>query len=155
MSTRTHGPLHGRGGFSMVEILVVMVLMAITSAMILPKIAGMIGENALQGALNRVATDLTLARIRAIRGGSRAVLAVSADGGSYYVIVDPTGRPDTVKRVKLSSDYKGLTLSPVGGSITFDSRGMLLSDSTKLKATRQSRSDSLWVSGVGRIYRAY
>jgi hypothetical protein len=112
-------------------------------------------ESALQGSLNRMASDLTLTRLRAVRGASRASLAINAAGTGYSVIVDPTGTPDTVKKVSFASDAKGLVFSPAASSVTFDSRGLLVTGTAKIVATRQGRRDSVLVSGVGRIYRGY
>lgn len=144
-----------RGGFSLAEVLIVLVIIGIALAMAVPRMQGVVHESALQGALNQMASDLTLTRLRAVRGATRASLSINAAGTGYSVVVDPTGTTDTVKAVSFASDAKGLVLSPASSSITFDSRGLLVSGTSTIVATRQGRSDSLNVSGVGRIYRGY
>lgn len=137
--------------------LIVLVILGIAAAMVYPSLRGVARVSSIQGALNRVAGDIAYARIRAIRTGSRAQLVVSATGKTYTVTVDPSGADRKVeKTVNLALDYPDLVLSPVNDTITFDSRGMLLrASSSRLKATRQGRTDSLTVSGVGRVYRDY
>lgn len=147
--------LRRRGGFTLAEMLIVLVIIGIALAMAIPRMQGVMHEASLQGALNQVASDLTLTRLRAVRGDARASLAINAAGTGYVVIVDPTGTPDTLKKVSFANDAKGLTFSPTGTSVTFDSRGLLVTGTATIKATRQGRIDSLMVTGVGRIYRGY
>jgi prepilin-type N-terminal cleavage/methylation domain-containing protein len=154
-TTAPHHPSRGRGGFSLPEMLIVLVIIGIAIAMFVPRFQGVTRAASVQSALNRVAADLALTRMRAIRTGAPARLAISSDGKTYRVIVDPTAAlPDTYKTVKLSLEYPDLVLSPTSGVVSFNSRGMV-SGNTTLKATRQGRSDSLKVSGVGVIYRDF
>jgi prepilin-type N-terminal cleavage/methylation domain-containing protein len=142
-------------GFTLVEMLIVLTIIGIGFATAVPRMQGVLHESALQGALNRLATDIAITRVRAVRASTRAVLVVNATGTGYSVIVDPTGTPTTYKTVTFASDYNGLTISPVNTSLVFDSRGMLVGGTGTLRATRMGRSDSLSVTGVGRVYRGY
>ncbi|HET7460866.1 MAG TPA: GspH/FimT family pseudopilin [Longimicrobium sp.] len=157
MHTPARHPSRGRGGFSLAEMLIVLVIFGIAAAMIVPRLRGVVRVSSIQGALNRVANDISYTRIRAIRTGSRAQLVVGATGKTYTVTTDPYGTARKVeKTVNLALDYTDLVLSPANDTITFDSRGMLLStSSSKVKATRQGQTDSLTISGVGRVYREY
>ncbi|HKP74435.1 MAG TPA: GspH/FimT family protein [Longimicrobiaceae bacterium] len=155
MHIYSRAPHRNRGGFSLAEILIVLVIIGIALAMAVPRVQQALHQSAIRGALNRVATDITLTRLRAVRTSRRAMLLVNGSGNGYTVIVDPTGTPQTFKTVSFSNDYKDLTLSPVNDSIVFDSRGMLIAGTGTIKASRQGRSDSVTVSGVGRVYRRY
>ena len=139
----------------MAEILIVMVIMAILGSLALPRISGMVQVSALQGALNRVATDLNVARMRAVRTARRVTVTVAPNGKSYTVVVDPNGTPTTFKSVNLATDYPKLDLTPHSATISFDSRGMVTSGDATLTATKNGRSATLTISGVGRIYRGY
>jgi len=155
MHTHSRAPHWNRGGFSLAEILIVLVIIGIALAMAVPKVEQALHQSAIRGALNRVASDITLTRLRAVRTSRRAMLLVNASGNGYTVVVDPAGTPTTFKTVSFTSDYKDLTLSPANDSIVFDSRGMLVGGSGTIRATRQGRIDSVTVSGVGRVYRRY
>lgn len=135
--------------------LIVLVIIGIAVAMFVPRFQGVTRTASVQNALNRVAADLALTRMRAIRTGAPTRLSISSDGKTYRVIVDPTAAaPDTFKTVKLGLDYPDLVLSPTSGAVNFNSRGMV-SGNTTLKATRQGRVDSLKVTGVGVVYRDF
>lgn len=154
MHTPAHHPLRGRGGFSLPEMLVVLVIMGIATAMIVPRLQGVAKVSSVQGALNRVAGDLSFARIRAIRNGARAQVVIASDGKSYTTTVNTT-TPET-RTTSLAKDFPATVLSPAGGTVTFDSRGMLVTGSTAtITATNQGRSATVSVSGVGIVYRNY
>ena len=142
-------------GFSLAQMLITLVIIGIALAMATPKMSGILSRSAIEGALNQVATDITLARLRAVRAGSWASLNISSDGKSYTVTVDSAGTARTWKTTRLSTDYPGVVLTPTSGAVKFDSRGVLASSTTTIVATRQGKTDSLMVTGVGRIYRGY
>lgn len=155
MDLHSRALLRRRGGFTLAEMLIVVVIIGIALAMAVPRMQGVLHESALQGALNQTASDLTLTRLRAVRSATRVSLKINAAGTGYSVIVDPTGTIDTLKSVSFADDAKGLVLAPADSSVIFDSRGLLVNGTRTITATRQGRTDSLSVSGVGRIYRGY
>lgn len=137
--------------------LIVLVIMGLALAMFIPRLQGVAKVSSVQGAMNRLAGDLSLARVRAIRNGVRARVAIASNGKSYRVIVDPAGAsPDTTTVVDLADEYPGTVLSPGGGMVTFDSRGMLVTGgTTTVTATRETRTATVTISGVGVVYRDF
>jgi prepilin-type N-terminal cleavage/methylation domain-containing protein len=155
MHTHSRAPNRRRGGFTLAEILIVLVIIGIALAMAVPRMQAALHQSSVQGALNNVASDVTLARLRAVRTATRTALVVNAAGTGYVVVVDPAGTPTTFKTVSFATEYRGLTLSPVSDTVAFDSRGLLVQGIGTIRATRQGRTDSLTISGVGRVYRGY
>lgn len=156
MHTPAHHPLRGRGGFSLPEMLIVLVIMGIATAMIVPRLQGVAKVSSVQGALNRLASDITFARIRAIRNGARAQLVIASDGKSYTTTVNAGGTGSETRTTSLAKDFPATVLSPTGATVTFDSRGMLVTGSTPtITATNQGRSATITISGVGVVYRNF
>lgn len=128
-------------------------LIGILTMIAAPRVSGMIGANRLERALDGLAADLTLTRIRAIRESRTAVLRIDASSRYVLYIDSGTGQAaDTIKRVNVPSSYPGVTLTP--GTISFDSRG-IMGDGATITATQDGRTRTLSVTGIGRIYRAY
>lgn len=142
--------LRERRGFTLAELLIVLVIMAIVTAMALPRLEGMVRVSAVDGAANRLAADLQYTRVWAIRNGWPTRLSLGSTG-SYTVYEDPTGANRTIRTVNLSRDYPGVTVT--AAAITFDSRGMLSSGDNTITVSRQGKSATLTVSGVGKVYR--
>jgi Tfp pilus assembly protein FimT len=140
----------GRHGFSKAEIMIVIVIMGLSLAIVAPKLSGVVGVSAIDGALNQVSGDLQFARLLAIKNGWPVSLATTTDG-TYTIVEDPTGANRTLKTVALRRDYPGISLT--AANITYDSRGMVTSGDAEVTASRQGRSGTLRVTGVGRINR--
>ena len=131
----------------------VLTILGIAGAIAIPKFSGIISAGRLDRAMDGLAADLSLARVRAVRDNRET--AVRIDSNSRYVLYVNTGSgqaADTVKRVAIQTSYPGVTLSPV--TITFDSRGMLRSGVT-VTATQGTRTRTLSITGLGRVYRDY
>lgn len=67
-------------GFTLVELMITIAVLAVLAALAAPSFAGLIERNRLAGAANEVVSALQTARMEAIRRGSSVVLCPSADG---------------------------------------------------------------------------
>lgn len=70
------------GGFTLVELMVTVAVLAILVALAAPSFANIIERNRLTGAANEAVAALQVARMEAIRRGSNTVLCPSTDGAS-------------------------------------------------------------------------
>jgi type II secretion system protein H len=154
--TRIQANPHRRRGFTLTELLVVIVIMGLMAAMAGPRMVRWIQTIGQRGAFNQLMSDLALARIQAVRQGTTVSLRI-VDNDTYRVTVDDaTGASAKVlKQVDLGQMQKGATLAPDSGRIAFDSRGVLRPDPvstiTQITLTRGPVSKRLRVTGVGRI----
>lgn len=153
----TRSSLRGsESGFTLLELLTSLVVLAVIVSMAAPSFKGVASGARTRGVIDQVTADLSLARMYAVRDGRSTRLAITS-ATRYVVVRSPyTGATDTIKIVNLARDAVGVQLTPSTGLLTFDSRGLLQSGSpTRVRATYQSRSDSVTISSVGRTYRDY
>lgn len=144
----------GRGGFTLVELLVVIVLAALISSMVVPRLYGYMRQLAARSAVSQVVGDLSLARTQAVREGRTVSLRVS--GASTYKVTVDNGATilRTIKTVDVKGGQRAVTIAPGTARVIFDSRGMLLTGSTsQLVVSRSGKTDTVSVSAVGRVYR--
>lgn len=140
----------------MAELLTVLVILAVLVSIAAPSITGMLASDRTNSAVSRIAGDIMMARVEAVRAGRRVDFQLS--GGRYTVTRSGNGvvAADTLKRVSLTSEYPGVTFTPSYAVLSFDSRGLLSSNSAPtITAAKGSVTRSLSVSAVGNIYRDY
>lgn len=147
--------LRGRsGGYTLAELLIVIVIAGIIATIAVPRLSAMIRNLSARSAVSKVVSDLTLARTQAVREGRTVSLTVTG-AGTYRVTVDQGEQPDNVlKTVNVSGTQKNVSLAPNPTTISFDPRGMLRPGSgDRLVVTRGTITDTVSVSAVGRVYR--
>ena len=77
-----------RKGFSIIEVLVVIAILVIVSAVVAPNIINWRRDVRLRGAINNLKGDFELARARAIRENGQVMINFKADRTGYLVFVD-------------------------------------------------------------------
>lgn len=148
--------VRNNGGFTLIELIVVLMLMGIVAALAEPSMTEYLNRSRTRRALDRITGDILMTRMLAVRSGQAAVLEMTGPS-TYRIWVD--GDPaDTVKTVSLSSDYAGVTVQPptADGRLTFNGRGLLVDPGTGQMIARLGRgADTLKITAAGRVYRAY
>ena len=77
-------------GFSLIELVVVIAMVAIISAIAIPNMIGWRGERQLRGAVNNLLGNLQLARMQAIREAETvSILFAAGNPATYSIFVDP------------------------------------------------------------------
>jgi type IV fimbrial biogenesis protein FimT len=145
-----------RRGFTLVEMLVVLVLMGIMAAMAGPRLVNWARVVGQRGALNELVADLSLARTQAVRKGQTVSLRVASNTAYSVTVDDAAGNVvTTLKQVNLTRTYKGARLTRTAGRVSFDSRGMYRTSSTfaDLGIRQGTTTKIVRISVVGRIYR--
>ena len=144
------------GGFTFVEIITALVLLALFSAMAVPSMSGYVDQVRTRGALDHLVADIGFARLLAVQQGRRVRVAVNANSTYSVDTMSIAGSWGPLKSVNIDLDYKGVAFT---GSTTleFSSRGLLSNQASDgyVKVMRNDARDSLFVSPAGRVYRAF
>lgn len=143
-----------RGGFTLTELLIVLVIAAVISTIAMPRFVGFVRELSGRSAASQVVADLTMARTQAVREGRSVSLRITG-AGTYRVTVDNGNTVlRTVKTVDVRGGQRNVSILPLTARVIFDSRGMLMSASTtQLLVSRTGKTDTVSISAVGRVYR--
>lgn len=157
----------GNAGFTLPEMLVVLVIVGIMAAMVAPRMTLWAALVRTRGATNRIAADLAYTRQLAARTGRRArlVLERSANcpappgwtAGHRYRVVR-AGADSIAAQRDLRLDGSPLCVAANGtGPVEFRTTGVLVGFDNRTIVVRQGSypSDTLTLSAVGRVRRRY
>jgi type II secretion system protein H len=143
-------------GFTLLEVLVVLVILGILTAMAAPSLRGMVDHAYTSRVLNRLVADIYFTRTTAVRDGIRYQLRYEhVDIGGRNCIhryeIRPQHHPDAPVRVVVVGEVaNGVCLSTSGNQVTFDSRGIATMGRT-FTATRGRVEKRVIMSRLGRI----
>jgi len=148
----------GKAGFSLAELLVVIVIIGILSGVSLPRMANLRNSTRLHTAMAHFQRSVMAARQSAIQRGKRGYF--KTNNNSVWVTLDTTGNnTDSVivtAARNLSTEY-GVTVSPAGLiSVAYDPRGIATQSAKKtfiFTHTTSGMMDSLCVSKLGNTIR--
>jgi prepilin-type N-terminal cleavage/methylation domain-containing protein len=146
-------------GFSLVEVLIVMVIIGILAGVSLPRLGKLRDQGQMASATTRFTRAVMAARQSAIQRGKHAYFRHSAN--NIWVIVDTTGtNADSVivtPVFNLSTGYGVTIVAPSGlTSIEYDPRGVSAQATKQVfsfKHTASGMVDSLCVSKLGNTIR--
>jgi prepilin-type N-terminal cleavage/methylation domain-containing protein len=140
-----------RNGFTLIEIITVMVMMGIVMMMALPKYGNMNDRNQMRSAKDGLAARIAAARAASVASGKPATFSVRGD---TMRVTLASGGVVTKKGADVDL-YKQFGVKMTSGSadVVFDGRGMANQPAFKLKFTRGKLADSLCVSKLGLINR--
>lgn len=142
-------------GFTLVELLIVVIIMGLMGMFAYPKLRGTTTSLSVRNARQQVQTMLVVARAASVQNGSEARFIRS--GSTARVMVDSSGTFVTLLSRNLYTE-QGVTLTTGGtprDTIRFDSRGMGigLAGVAIFKFTNSTVKDSICVSKYGKVAR--
>lgn len=153
------------GAYTLPELLVAMVIVAILTALAVPRFDAYVSAQRAAGALNRFAADVHLTRMLAVREGHRAVLvlersplcraaATTAAGQRWRIVVRTSPEREVFHRTAGDGMPRLCVEMNGSDSLAFNSRGLLIPFSNRtVRARHGSVADTAVVSVLGRIYR--
>jgi type IV fimbrial biogenesis protein FimT len=162
--TRQHSSPLGTAGFTLVELLTVLVVLGVLTSIAGPRLGSVIRGNRVEGVMNQLNADVAYTRILAVRSGRSAALCFdTADRRIYTVVTGTCAAPvATHKRQDLRSHAVGVTVTVAQGASTltqvgFNSRGMVAgaAAAVTLTAAQQGKTAAVELSPLGRTTRTY
>lgn len=144
----------GRRGFTLPELLLVVVIMGLMASMAGPRLLRWAQIAGQRGAANQVVADLSLARVQAVRQGQTVSLRITSPTAYRVTVDDAAGTAvRTLKTMDLAQSYRTVALDPAAARIAFDSRGMLRTAQNTVTVAHGTVHRTINISAVGRIYR--
>jgi prepilin-type N-terminal cleavage/methylation domain-containing protein len=139
-----------RAGFSLVEMLIVIVLAGLMMALAMPKLRQGLVMRDVQSARAAVANMYARARVNALQ--SRKSSTVHFSGTEVWVTAPLGAGLDTVGAVVNLTNAYGVAVNASAGTITVLPTGLANMPSTvTVRVTRSGKSDSVMISGYGRL----
>lgn len=134
-------------GFNVVELTVVLAVIAILSAIVLPRAAGFIDAFEVRGAVTELDALFSTARHVAIARAAQATLEIDPARGVVSVHVGS----DTVQKREIERAH-GVTLLSTRTSITYSPTGIGYgAGNLTLIVARNLAADTIYVSRLGRV----
>lgn len=144
---------HRNSGFTVVELLWVIVIMGLMGAMGIPRIRGALQKQNVKSARVAGVAHIVKARAAAVQRGCRATVHVRSTG-LIWVTACKTAGPgiDTLGSVDDLRERYGVTVSATRDSIQFDPRGLSLGNqSGTVFVSNAVAADSIVINAVGRV----
>jgi type IV fimbrial biogenesis protein FimT len=127
-------------GFSFIELLAVLVILGVLTAITVPGFLAFIPNYRLNAAAQEMLGDIQLAKLRAIKQGNVVAVAVDVATDTYSIFVDNGAganfangvhdgdEPDVFKTVSMPSTIDITAINFSENAVHFNSRGLLFSD---------------------------
>ncbi len=151
-----------RQGFSLAELMVVLILIGVAVAIVSPSIGRTFRRTGVRASVDEFASTHSLARSAAVRYGRLSELHIDATNGRFWVEVDTSSTgtvfKDTVGVVK-HLDSNGVTISTSTDLLCFDARGLPSTSSpcdqpdAEIIFSSGSRVDTVSITALGRVMR--
>lgn len=152
--------LHRDGGFTLLEILTVLVIIGVLTSLAVPSLAGQITRMKMHSVLNALRGDLFYARMTAVRAGQSAEMRFTWNSDKScvvsYDIVELTDPERIVKKVSVGTEARGvcLRMNNANNRLVFNSRGLPSTVAARsFYASRGIAADSMRLSQAGRVVR--
>jgi prepilin-type N-terminal cleavage/methylation domain-containing protein len=150
-------PPRRSAGYSLIELLTVIAVLGVLVTLAAPSLSGFIAQHKSRRAVDRVAADVSYARMHAVRTGRRTVLRPEANGRYTIATIADAGDTVVVKTVDLRRDFGGVAFANPSVRLHFSSRGLVSNSSTDQTITivTPAGDRSLLVTPAGRVFRGH
>jgi type II secretion system protein H len=142
-------------GLTLVELMVVIGIIAVVSAIAFPNLIGWRAKRQLEAAVNEVQTAINVAKTTAVKRGTPATILLKQPAHGITVFADnktPIGSIDSgdqVLRTMSFADSVSLSTLPDSTWLSFDSRGFTNAVGITLTSTQNPRTARIEVTVTG------
>jgi type IV fimbrial biogenesis protein FimT len=147
--------IFNKTGFTLIEMMIVVAIMGILSAIAAPNFAHYMAERRLNGAARMVMSDLMAARQKAVSQNNAFRVFFNANHHEYTILDDDNGNywPDTGEATEardIQRDYYDVTFTVLWNPIFFP-RGTAWGTTVTLTSSRTGVSKYVKVASTGRV----
>jgi type IV fimbrial biogenesis protein FimT len=115
--------LRDRAGFSLLELMTVIVIIGILAAVAIPNLGGWLGKKDLDSVTMQMFSDLQRARSEAITRGLTVTIQIKTGTGGWYKIYDSTGSQIIPQTVMPNNNITVASTTFTADTSGFTSRG--------------------------------
>ena len=120
--------LQGNKGFTMIELLIAVAIVAIGAALAAPEFLRWHARTQLRQATSEIASELTMARMAAMNRNRTVDVTIQMTGGAVTIMAVPSGGSSVMPTKTLASRVTAVTGAPV--TVSFSSLGVRTSGGT-------------------------
>lgn len=141
-----------RQGFTLTEMLVVVVMVGMMTLITLPKFSGLVERNKLSAAREEMAAAIATARAAAVQKGRTATFKVVGNRMWVTAVSTNGATTTTVLPMKNLGTLYNVSVTATDSAVTYDMRGFARLSSTGIfRIIGTSRRDSLCITTAGQI----